>query len=251
MVVAVFALFLGLSVGSFANVILHRVPRGESVIWPASHCPACKHPLTPGELIPVASYLLLRGRCRCCRHPIGERYLLMELAGGAVAAASARWAGLPAALLAMALLAALAWGWGILARRLRTEQAGGMLAEVALSAALLVLVVASLMELIIGALGATAAAERRAVALNLAREHVEVLSSRRYADLVPETAGEDLPLAGYRRLWNVRTADVTSAWSGAPVGSEGMWITVSVEYPGGTRIRPAAVTLAALRGKDA
>lgn len=56
----------GLLVGSFLNVVVHRVPRRESILYPASHCPACGHTLRPWENIPVLSWLWLRGRCRAC-----------------------------------------------------------------------------------------------------------------------------------------------------------------------------------------
>lgn len=72
---------LGAVVGSFLNVVIYRLPRGLSVIRPGSMCPACRRPLAPLDLVPVVSYLLLRGRCRRCGQPIGARYLLVELAG--------------------------------------------------------------------------------------------------------------------------------------------------------------------------
>lgn len=77
------ALFLGLVVGSFLNVIIHRLPRGESVVYPPSRCPQCGHRLGPWDLVPVLSYLALKGRCRYCARPISPRYPLVEaLTGG-------------------------------------------------------------------------------------------------------------------------------------------------------------------------
>ncbi|RMF92042.1 MAG: prepilin peptidase [Nitrospinota bacterium] len=74
-----FFLFLcGLLVGSFANVCIYRLPRGQSIIWPPSHCPSCQAPVKPYDNIPLLSFLLLRGRCRACRHPISWRYPLVE-----------------------------------------------------------------------------------------------------------------------------------------------------------------------------
>ena len=73
---------LGLLVGSFINVLVHRLPREESVVSPASHCPACGAPIRPRDNIPVFSWLLLRGRCRTCRAPISVRYPALELANG-------------------------------------------------------------------------------------------------------------------------------------------------------------------------
>lgn len=69
---------LGLIFGSFANVVIHRLPRGESVVFPGSHCPSCGQILSTGDLIPVISYLLLRGHCRYCAAEISPRYPLVE-----------------------------------------------------------------------------------------------------------------------------------------------------------------------------
>jgi leader peptidase (prepilin peptidase)/N-methyltransferase len=72
------AVMLGLAFGSFANVVIHRLPGRESVVSPASRCPACGHPLAAGDLVPVFSYLRLGGRCRYCRAKISGRYPLVE-----------------------------------------------------------------------------------------------------------------------------------------------------------------------------
>lgn len=70
---------LGLAVGSFLNVCIHRLPRRESLVSPPSRCPHCRYGLRAIDNIPVVSYLLLRGRCRRCRRPISLRYPLVEL----------------------------------------------------------------------------------------------------------------------------------------------------------------------------
>jgi len=70
---------LGLALGSFANVVVYRVPRGESVVAPPSHCPACGHGIRARHNVPVASWLVLRGRCADCRGAISARYPLVEL----------------------------------------------------------------------------------------------------------------------------------------------------------------------------
>jgi leader peptidase (prepilin peptidase) / N-methyltransferase len=70
--------------GSFLNVVIWRVPRGESIVRPPSHCPSCGHAVRPRDNVPVASWLLLRGRCRDCHAPISVRYPLVELATGLV-----------------------------------------------------------------------------------------------------------------------------------------------------------------------
>jgi leader peptidase (prepilin peptidase) / N-methyltransferase len=70
---------LGLIIGSFLNVVVWRVPRGESIAHPPSHCPACGADVRPRDNVPVVSWLLLRGRCRDCKAPISARYPLVEL----------------------------------------------------------------------------------------------------------------------------------------------------------------------------
>ncbi len=73
-----FAGVLGAIVGSFLNVVAYRLPRHESLITPASHCPNCGTPVKPYDNIPVLSWLLLRGHCRSCAEPISPRYPLVE-----------------------------------------------------------------------------------------------------------------------------------------------------------------------------
>lgn len=77
LLILVFAL-LGLFVGSFLNVCIDRLPRGQSIISPPSHCPACNHKLGIPDLVPLFSYLWLRGRCRYCRAPIPLRLPVVE-----------------------------------------------------------------------------------------------------------------------------------------------------------------------------
>lgn len=85
---------LGLLVGSFLNVVIWRVPRGESVVRPASRCPGCGMAVRPHDNVPVLSWLLLRGRCRDCDEPISRRYPAVELATAAVFALMAWRIGL-------------------------------------------------------------------------------------------------------------------------------------------------------------
>jgi leader peptidase (prepilin peptidase) / N-methyltransferase len=75
---------LGLLVGSFLNVVIYRLPRGESLVAPGSRCPSCETPIKPYDNVPVVSWLLLRGRCRRCGAPISPRYPLVEALTGAV-----------------------------------------------------------------------------------------------------------------------------------------------------------------------
>ncbi|HYO39377.1 MAG TPA: prepilin peptidase [Nocardioidaceae bacterium] len=75
---------LGLVVGSFLNVVIHRVPEGLSVVRPGSACPDCGHPVRARDNVPVLSWLLLRGRCRDCGSAISARYPLVELVTAAL-----------------------------------------------------------------------------------------------------------------------------------------------------------------------
>jgi leader peptidase (prepilin peptidase)/N-methyltransferase len=77
---------LGLLIGSFLNVLIHRLPRGTSVVGGRSRCPRCKETIRWHDNIPLVSYLLLAGRCRSCRHRISPVYPLVELISGAAAA---------------------------------------------------------------------------------------------------------------------------------------------------------------------
>lgn len=73
---------LGLVFGSFLNVVIYRLPRGENLAFPGSHCPGCGAPIRVLDNVPVLGWLLLRGRARCCKAPISPRYPLVELLGG-------------------------------------------------------------------------------------------------------------------------------------------------------------------------
>src|SRR6266508_2790734 len=120
-------LVLGLMVGSFLNVVIHRLPKMMERGWqeecadlhgatvapaerfnlfvPRSRCPACGHAITAAENIPLVSWAMLRGRCSACKAPISPRYPLVELLGGAAAAWSAvRFGAGPAAFAAMVFL---------------------------------------------------------------------------------------------------------------------------------------------------
>ncbi len=76
----VFAFLTGSVMGSFGNVLIHRLPRDESIVRPGSRCPACGTPIPWFDNLPLASWAALGGRCRSCRAPISRRYPLVELA---------------------------------------------------------------------------------------------------------------------------------------------------------------------------
>jgi leader peptidase (prepilin peptidase) / N-methyltransferase len=78
----------GLALGSFATVVAHRIPRGESVVTGRSRCPGCGTTIAAYDNVPVLSWLMLRGRCRCCASRISPRYPLTELATAALFAAT-------------------------------------------------------------------------------------------------------------------------------------------------------------------
>ena len=82
MLIVVMLVLYGLIIGSFLNVLIYRIPRGESIVLPPSHCPSCNHRLGFFDLFPVLSYLGLGGRCRYCKTPISWRYPLVELITG-------------------------------------------------------------------------------------------------------------------------------------------------------------------------
>jgi leader peptidase (prepilin peptidase) / N-methyltransferase len=81
------ALPFGLIWGSFLNVVIYRVPREMSVVHPPSHCPACGKPVKPYDNLPVLSYLVLRGRARCCGAKMSPRYVAVEVLGGVLSLA--------------------------------------------------------------------------------------------------------------------------------------------------------------------
>jgi leader peptidase (prepilin peptidase)/N-methyltransferase len=75
--------------GSFVNVVIYRLPRDMSVVWPGSHCPHCGAPVASFDNVPILSWVLLRGRARCCQAPISSRYAAVEFLGGALGLAVA------------------------------------------------------------------------------------------------------------------------------------------------------------------
>ena len=79
---------VGTIFGSFYNVVGYRVPKGESLIYPPSHCPKCNHKLTPLELIPIFSFLFLGGKCKSCKDKISWFYPIFEFASGVLFALS-------------------------------------------------------------------------------------------------------------------------------------------------------------------
>jgi leader peptidase (prepilin peptidase)/N-methyltransferase len=98
---------LGLVVGSFLNVVIHRLPRDESLLRPGSHCPRCRAAIKPWHNVPVLGWLVLRGRCAHCRQRIGVRYPLVEIGTAALFVAVTARFGLTLVLPAYLYLAAV------------------------------------------------------------------------------------------------------------------------------------------------
>lgn len=103
----VFVALFALTVGSFLNVVIHRLPLGESLVHPRSRCPGCGTPIAAWQNVPVLSWLFLRGRCASCRARISVRYPLVELGTAVLAVALWKLFG-PSAAFAVAVLFALA-----------------------------------------------------------------------------------------------------------------------------------------------
>ena len=77
-------LILGLIIGSFSNVCIYRIPKNESIVFPASHCPNCHTPIKAIDNVPILSFLLLKGKCRKCGEKISIRYPVVEFLTGAI-----------------------------------------------------------------------------------------------------------------------------------------------------------------------
>jgi len=122
----VLGFFFGASLFSFLNVVAWRLPRGRSFVAGRSACPACGHTLGFFDLVPVLSWLFLRGRCRYCGARVSPRYLLMELLGGALALLCAALLGAtPGAALVYLALSALTLALLLRRERRLLKEKGG------------------------------------------------------------------------------------------------------------------------------
>jgi len=83
-IMGVIVFLFGLTLGSFLNVCFYRIPKGLSIVSPPSACPSCGTFLKPKDLVPVFSYLSLKGRCRYCSKEISPRYMIVELSTGVI-----------------------------------------------------------------------------------------------------------------------------------------------------------------------
>ena len=108
----VFAFAMGAAIASFLNVVVWRVPRGESIVSPPSHCPKCNAPITWWQNIPILSWLALRGKCANCRAAISPRYIFVEALGGCLFLAAFLWLWLPTVPLWFAVMhVVVMWIW--------------------------------------------------------------------------------------------------------------------------------------------
>ena len=101
-ILAFFSFWLGACIASFLNVVIWRVPRGESIVRPSSHCPKCGAAIRWYQNLPILSWLALRGKCANCRAPISPRYVIVEALGGGL---------FLAAFLMFGPLAPVLWVW--------------------------------------------------------------------------------------------------------------------------------------------
>ena len=84
MIILLLLFLFGLIIGSFLNVVIYRLPRNESIVYPGSHCPYCNHKLAFYDNIPLLSFIFLRGRCRYCRKRISLQYPIVEFTSGII-----------------------------------------------------------------------------------------------------------------------------------------------------------------------
>ncbi|MDD3028951.1 MAG: prepilin peptidase [Alphaproteobacteria bacterium] len=84
---------LGSILGSFATMLAYRLPRRQSIVFPRSRCPSCGTALGVADLVPLLSWLFLKGRCRHCRAPIDRSYFLIELSASLLGALACLWLG--------------------------------------------------------------------------------------------------------------------------------------------------------------
>jgi len=229
---------LGLVVGSFCTVILHRVPLRQSIVWPGSRCPSCNHRLAAIDLVPVLSLLWLRGRCRHCGVRIHSSYVLCELGSG-LATAMASLAGGSTAGLAM--LGALVTACTIVAlvRRTRAlaDQSGFALVEVLVALLLLTLMATAVFQTISVGRQSALAAHRRTYAVGLARLYFAEASAEAMGSAAGPTERTVL-FGNYLVSVHSRHHNTPNAW----------WVTVSVSCPTCKGVRPFSGGEASLTG---
>ena len=83
-VITIFLFLIGSCIGSFLNVCIYRIPLEKSIVYPPSGCPKCNENLKPRDMIPILSYIMLKGKCRYCKDPISIQYPIVELITGII-----------------------------------------------------------------------------------------------------------------------------------------------------------------------
>jgi hypothetical protein len=221
---------LGLACGSFAAVLVHRLPRQGSVLSPRSHCPSCRHPLGVLDLVPLLSYLWLRGRCRYCARQIPARYPLMESGTAALAGFGYLAGGLFAMTVVLFLWCGLL---ALVSRPAADAERGATLLEMLAATAILALVLAPMAEAILALRAGPKASYYRAVATNIARAKAEELHAQYLRGTLPGvpsgpwTEYDPYGLTGYSVEWWFRAAPDIVGGSGA----HGRQLAIRVSCP--------------------
>lgn len=179
---------LGFSLGSFASVVMHRIPRGESLLRPGSHCTNCNHELGWHELIPVLSYLLQAGRCRVCKTPISPRYLALEVGCGLGMGFCAAFGGLMGSASAVTLFLVVIFV--ISGGNSTRGQRGVTLVEALVAMALVSVLFAIFADGLRVPRQAELMALRASVAQHLTRERLEQIKAIVWADGVDSISSE-------------------------------------------------------------
>ena len=183
---------LGLLFGSFSSMLRHRLPQRMSILGPRSECHRCRHPLGPADLVPLLSWLWLRGRCRYCQAPIPWRYPLDELGCGLAtgsAAAVAGWgAGVATVVVWVSVTVLLAY------RKRQPVEAGTTLIEVLIAVALLSGVLVPMLDF--GANMRGGSTFQRQVAVSVATNKLEDLGRLAY-----RTAFASWPATGTEQVY--------------------------------------------------
>lgn len=184
-----FMFIVGLCFGSFIDLVIERSTRRESYVWPRSHCRVCCHTLSPWEMIPLISYVVLLGRCRICQVRIPRRHLLVELTVGLITgSATAVW-GLPGGLWALGILVGSAVGiMGLVSSsRQHDNEAGYSLIESVAAAGLLAFILLPVIQVYVMNWGAHGRSHDRLVMVNLVREKLDTLQGKaiRFGNVSP------------------------------------------------------------------
>jgi prepilin-type N-terminal cleavage/methylation domain-containing protein len=187
---------LGLVVGSFCTMLRHRLPARQSILWPRSHCLTCQHTLGVLDLVPIISYLWLRGRCRYCAQPIPWRYLILEGICGLLAGFVGYRFGWAMGLAILVCCPGLVALWAI-RQRVLESQAGFTMIEVLIALGLLMLFIIPMLDFGANMRGGTPF--QRQVAVSLATTKLEELGNGVYRTN-PNTwgslSGSDSPTVG-------------------------------------------------------